>query len=207
MSYIIPLYELNEWYNNCKDLQWLIYYKSLNLVYLTINSPLQKNYNLNSKLPLVAYAPTGVRIDAYTKSQWIETYGSISGYQDHGSHFIKDKIIKNTKKANANIIELPHPCVERSKELDSNRIDVLIAADILVSDISSMAIEYLSMDKPIILIKKPIQDSLPNDFKMFNQIGYPILDIWDIISVSELNRTIQYRLKNDDYKKVWIWIT
>ena len=116
---------------------------------------------------------------------------------DAESVFDEEKI----KKTGNNYIVLPHPCVERG-EIDKDKIDILISSDILISDISSMAIEYLSLDKPIILLKKNIEDRTIYDFKLFSELDRQIIDLGDIVGLSELIKVIDIRLVNDSYKKV-----
>lgn len=164
-----------------------------------IRNKIYKKYNLNSKKPLVVYAPTGIRQNAGTLEKWKKEYKSQSGYIMHGAYYLKDKIRKQINKTDVNLIELPHPCIKRG-DIDNDRIDVMVASDMLISDISSMAIEYLAIDKPIILLQRDIPDRTPLDFKLFSEINKETINIGDIISYKELAETIEYRLQNDDFK-------
>jgi CDP-glycerol glycerophosphotransferase (TagB/SpsB family) len=79
---------------------------------------------------------------------------------------------------------------------------MMAIADLFIGDISSMSLEFTAIDKPIILVKKLIEDQDPSDFRLFAESTNPIVDLGDIVTTKSLEETIAYRLKNDSYKKI-----
>lgn len=165
-----------------------------------IKEEIYKRYKFNPDQPLVVYAPTGMRLNAQTREQWIAEYGTHKGYGWHGSYYHKDRVRKTVSKI-ANYYEIPHPTVSREDNL-IDRVSILAVSDLMIGDISSMSLEYTTVDKPIILLKKNIQDLDPTDYKLFNKLENPIIDLGDIISIGELEEVLQYRLHHDDYKTI-----
>ena len=64
-----------------------------------------------------------------------------------------------------------------------------------------MVAEFTVLDKPIVLIKKDIKDRSILDFHIYQDLRTPVLDVGDIIDVSEVAKVVKYRLKHDDYKE------
>lgn len=157
-------------------------------------------YQFDPARPLIVYAPTGMRFNAQTKERWIAEYGNDKGYGWHGSYYHKDVVRKITNKI-ANYYEIPHPTISRQDDI-VDRVPILAISDIMIGDISSMSLEYTAVDKPIILLKKDIQDSDPKDYRLFGKLENPIVDLGDIISINELEEVLQYRLYHDDYKTI-----
>jgi hypothetical protein len=164
-----------------------------------LKKEIYNKYSFDENKPLVVYAPTGIRHETVTKEEWINKYGNDKGYRNHGSYYHHETTEETILKY-ANFFEVQHPCVDRSvSALD--RIDVIAVSDLLISDISSMALEYTAVDKPIILLKKRIEDQDPRDFRLCGYQKEPIIDLGDIISIEELDSVLKYRLINDDYKE------
>jgi CDP-glycerol glycerophosphotransferase (TagB/SpsB family) len=165
-----------------------------------IREEVYNKYHFDKDKKLVVYAPTGIRHETTTKKSWIEKYTNLEGYKHHGSYYHKETI-QNIVTKIANLFEIPHPCINRDMEPE-DRLDLLVASDLLISDISSIAMEYTALDKPIILLKKNIEDQDPFDFRICELIDSPIIDLGDIISIEELEKVLPYRLEVDDYKTI-----
>lgn len=184
--------DVNGW---CKMDQ---YYKALQNKQ-ELKELLFSKYNFKHGQPLIVYAPTGIRQHAPTRSEWAKKYGTEAGYAWHGSYYHNEKVKKIASDI-SNFYEIPHPTIARNDVKD--RVSLMAISDMMIGDISSMSLEYTCVNKPIVLLRKNIEDSAPTDFRLFGEKENPIVDLGDIVGVKELSRTIAYRLIHDDYKEI-----
>ena len=163
-----------------------------------------QQFHLDSNRPLVLYAPTWVR-DKGTKFAWLQEGLHPDAYINQGSGYLSNEVIKQIQKLPVNLLYLPHFVTTQSNKLKNldldTRVKLMVAADLLVGDISSMVAEFTVLDKPIVLIKKDIKDRSILDFHIYQDLRTPVLDVGDIIDVSEVAKVVKYRLKHDDYKE------
>lgn len=162
-----------------------------------LKAALFKKYGFNPKKPLVVYAPTGARQHALTKEAWVQAYGTERGYGWHGSYYHRKEVKKIVSKV-ANFYEIPHPTIGRSDAKD--RVALLAASNALIGDISSMSLEYIAVNKPIILLRKRKEDRQPADFHLFGNQAGPVVDLGKIIDIEGLGSVLSKVLKRDDHR-------
>ena len=153
---------------------------------------LKKNNNLNGR-KIILYAPTGNR----NNIEYIESEFSISNI--NFIKFIRDTlsnsdivlIIKNhiNESISKEIEEIANNCnnilFQNELKLDYD-YDSLIISDVLITDFSTIYVDYLLLDKPIFIINNPDPDPQRKMSSILSNIELPILQSKkDLVSMIE----------------------
>jgi len=151
-----------------------------------------KKYDLDPDKPIILYAPTW-----YHKAKH-KPYS-------HGTI----KYIKKIEKAcmNYNLIVFPHPKDHKKKyikyasliELKDRTMYYFSASDLLISDFSTIMIDYCYFNKPII----QITDVIDRNIRKYKdkQQKYVKLEVGEFTKAHKLKKIIDLTLKNPDAHK------
>ena len=152
-----------------------------------------KKYNLDPAKPILLYAPTWY----HKATRRPYSHGTI-------------KYIKKIEKActNYNLIVFPHPRDHTKKYIKyASRIELkdrvmyyFSASDLLISDFSSIVIDYCFFNKPII----QITDSIDKNIKKYEdkKQKYVKFEAGEFTKASNLKNSIDSTLKNPDTYKI-----
>jgi len=183
-------------------LDWLINNKKNREKY---RQELIKELNLDPTKPIVTYLPTFVskNPDNQTKRGTTLELKKINF----------DKLIPNFVISVHGFDKGYRPVVEilnkaKHKYWEPNKEKLLLASDIIVGDISSVLMEALVLDIPIIHIHN-------DDFYSYSMYNhqkkehgcYGLLQLGDFCSIENLPETVRKNIKHDDYKglrKYWL---
>ena len=151
-----------------------------------------KKYNLDPAKPIILYAPTWY----HKATRRPYSHGTI-------------KYIKKIEKActNYNLIVFPHPKDHTKKyiqyasliELEDKVMNYFSASDLLISDFSSIVIDYCFFNKPII----QITDSIDKNIKKYEdkKQKYVKFKAGEFTKARNLKNIIDSTLKNPDTHK------
>jgi len=161
-----------------------------------------QKYNLDPKKPIIACYPT------YKKTK--PKHGIPSWFRD----FTFLECVNNIP-ADFSLFVLPHQmdntadfddtghAIKITADYSWNRLKIAIAADVIISDISGMAIEACLLNKPIILIGDPLNKE---KFSLEANPAKGVLNIGPIVQTQELKTCIESVLSADHYsdgRKFW----
>ena len=150
-----------------------------------------KKYNLDPEKPVILYAPTW-----YHKTRHIPySHGTI-------------KYIKKVEKAckNYNLVIFPHPRDHKKKyikyassplELRDKVMYYFSASDLLISDFSSVVVNYCYFNKPII----QITDIIDKNIKRYPDQEYVKFQAGEFTKAGKLKRIIVPLLQNPEIHK------
>lgn len=145
-----------------------------------------KKYSLDPDKPVILYAPTW-----YHKTRHIPySHGTI-------------KYIKKVEKAckNYNLIIFPHPRDHKKKyikyassplELNDKVMYYFSASDLLISDFSSVIVNYCYFNKPII----QITDTIDKNMKKYPDEGYVKFQAGEFTKAGKIKKIIDPILRN-----------
>jgi hypothetical protein len=149
-----------------------------------------KNYNLDPSKPIIAYLPTfkhtDERISGAAEKLKSPHFAKIKNLIISIHNFDKTKsVIKEAMKNYPNIWN--HP----------NKYDLLVAADIIIGDLSSVLVESLALDKPIIhLVHKRKR------LTMYQKEHFGICEFGDVCTdPKELQALININIAKDIHKE------
>ena len=172
-----------------------------------VKEEVYKQHGLDPGLPLIVYAPSWSREGYETWAKWQDSPHHNDIYVCAGTEYMSDRVLAKLNTIRANLVYLPHDMREDSEDGEgfwpSRRVELLAAADLLVSDTSSMAAEFLMMDKPIVQIARMPEDRLDGHLHLFHtpelppcHLGDPVYDLDTLVDI------VERRLVTDEYAAV-----
>lgn len=172
-----------------------------------IKEDVYAEFGLNRYRPLVVFAPTWSREEWPTWKLWQENGPHPSLYRCAGTEYMAPEILKALHTLDANVVYLPHNMgADNEKGIDlspERRVELLAAADVLVSDTSSMVAEFLVFDKPIVQVARMPEDRLAGHLHLFHEPTLPPCIVGDpIYDLSRLAETVARRCEVDEYAEV-----
>lgn len=170
-----------------------------------VRSEIYSQMGLIPQKPLVVYAPTWSRPTAESWALWQQDDRVPDGaYVNSGTEYMRHRIIEQIERLDVNLIYMPHTggtdAATAAGFWPSRRVEVLVAADLIVGDISSVLTEALCLDVPIVHVRREPEDRRPGDYHVFANTRMPMCEFGDVVDVADLPDVVRYRLSRaDDY--------
>ena len=141
----------------------------------------------------------------------------------------EDRLLKHLEEKNCLVCVKKHPNEELDmKEIDSKYIkviqekslqdnnitvnEILDAADVMITDYSSLGIEFLFLDKPVIYLVNDLEEYTKNRGFTFNNLdfwmpGNRVKNLYDLIEAIDGSIVEDFKYKEEFAKKKKLWFS
>lgn len=167
----------------------------------TVRDEIYKQFALDITKPLVVYAPSWSRPKCETLELWRKNAPwEEAVYGNSGTEYMNGEVTHALRDLPIELLYMPHTggCHAAIAEQfwPQRRVEILVAADLLISDVSSVAAEFLAMDKPIVLLHKHEEDMLPGDGRLFHRKGAVALFFGAYCRIERLDLIVSWHLEH-----------